>query len=161
MVINTPKRGLNIKYGNPLLGDSEDTKSLVDVLSYDFAGKSDTATILCAHGNGKHPENNSQLIEIDRYLRANFDNTYLACVEGPPGFEGVAEDVAASGVRKVKFLPFMLTYGDHITNDVMGDEHNSWKTQLGLEASCADGMGSNRKIIEFYIKTIKSGLSGF
>ena len=98
---------------------------------------------------------------MDKYLRANFDNTYLACVEGPPGFEGVAENVAASSVSKVRFIPLMLTYGDHITNDVMGDEPDSWKTQLGIEASCADGMGANADIMEIYLKSIEHVLSQF
>jgi sirohydrochlorin cobaltochelatase len=161
LVLNTPAKDLNVRYGHPLLNGIENIEDLVNTLSSNFGDPSDSATILCAHGNGTHPENNAQLIELDRYLRANFDNTYLACVEGPPEFDGVAEDVAASGVAKVKFVPFMLTYGDHITNDVMGDEPDSWKTQLELEASAAGGMAGNRKIIDIYIKIIESGLSGF
>jgi len=161
LVLNTPVKDLNVRYGRPLLNDIKNIKDLVNTLSSDFGDPSDSATILCAHGNGTHPENNAQLIELDRYLRANFDNTYLACVEGPPEFDGVSGDVAASGVAKVKFVPFMLTYGDHITNDVMGDEPDSWKTQLGLNASVTGGMAGNRKIIDIYIKIIESGLSGF
>ncbi|MCD4669262.1 MAG: sirohydrochlorin cobaltochelatase [Actinomycetia bacterium] len=161
LVLNTPVKDLNIRYGRPLLISIKNIEDLANILSCGFGDPSDTATILCAHGNGKHPENNSQLIEMDKYIRANFDNTYLACIEGPPGFVSIAEDIAASGVTKVKFIPFMLTYGDHMTNDVMGDEPDSWKTRLGLEASAAGGMASNKKIINYFIKTIESGLSSF
>ncbi|MCD4669264.1 MAG: sirohydrochlorin cobaltochelatase [Actinomycetia bacterium] len=160
-VVGTSTKGLNIKYSYPLTFYPENIQNAVNALAGEFGDPSDTATILCAHGNEAHPENNSQLIEMDNYLRANFENAYLACVEGPPGFEGVAEDIAASGVTKIKFVPFMLTYGDHITNDVMGDEPDSWKTQLGLDASCADGMGANADIMEIYLKSIKHVLSQF
>jgi sirohydrochlorin cobaltochelatase len=160
-VVSVSTKGLNVKYSYPLTFYPENIQNAVNALVGEFGDPSDTATIFCAHGNEAHPENNSQLIEMDRYLRANFENTYLACVEGPPGFDGVAEDIAALGVTKVKFVPFMLTYGDHITNDVMGDEPDAWKTQLGLEASCADGMGANADIVEIYLKSIKHVLSQF
>lgn len=161
LVLNTPVEDLNIRYGHPLLSGIKNIKDLVNILSSDFGDPSDTATVLCAHGNGTYPENNSGLIEMDNYLRANFDNTYLACMEGPPEFVGAAEDIAASGIAKVKFIPFMLTYGDHMTNDVMGNKPDSWKTRLGLETNVAGGMASNKEIIKYFIKIIESGLSGF
>ncbi|MHB1253491.1 MAG: sirohydrochlorin cobaltochelatase [Candidatus Humimicrobiaceae bacterium] len=160
-VVNTPAKGLNVKYGFPLLFDPENIQNAVIALSDDFGDASNTATILCAHGNEAHPENNAQLIEMDNYLRSNYKNTFLACVEGPPEFEGVLEDVLNSGVSNVKFVPLMLTYGDHISNDVMGDEPDSWKMQIGLPATAANAMGSNPIIIGMFIKEIKSALSQF
>jgi len=162
VILNTPTRGLNIRYGQPLLNNTENVKDLVGILSSDFGDPSDSATILCAHGNGAHPESNIQLIEMDRYLRENFDNTYLACVEGPPGFESVAKDIKkASNITKVKFIPLMLTYGIHMTNDIMGNKESSWKSKLCLKASVEGGLASNREIIKIYIKIIESGLSSF
>lgn len=160
-VVSASTKGLNVKYSYPLTFYPENIQNAVNALKGEFGDPSDTVTILCAHGNEAHPENNAQLLEMDTYLRDNFDNTFLAAVEGPPEFEGVAEDVAASGMTKVKFVPLMLTYGDHITNDVMGDEPDSWKTQLGLEAACADGMGANAEIMDIFFKNIESVLSQF
>jgi len=160
-VVSTNTKGLNVKYSYPLTFYPENIQNVVNALSVEFGDSSDTATVVCAHGNEKHPENNAQLIEMDRYLRANFENTYLACVEGPPEFDGVAEDIAASGVTKVRFVPLLLTYGDHMTNDVMGDEPDSWKSKLGLEASSADGAGSNADVREIYLKSIEHVLSQF
>lgn len=160
-VLNTPTKGLNIKYCYPLLFNPENIQNAVIVLSDNFGDPSNTATILCAHGNEAHPENNSQLIEMDKYLRSNYKNTFLACVEGPPEFESVLEDVLNSGVANVKFVPLVFTYGDHISNDVMGDEPDSWKMQIGLPATAADAMGSNPKIIGMFIKQIQSALSQF
>jgi len=160
-VLNTPTKGLNVKYGYPLLFNPENIQNTVIALSDNFGDPSNTATILCAHGNEAHPENNSQLIEMDNYLRNNYKNTFLACVEGPPEFEGVLEDVLNSGVANVKFVPLMFTYGDHMSNDVMGDEPDSWKLQIGLPATAADAMGSNPIIIGMFIKEIKSALSQF
>ena len=98
---------------------------------------------------------------MDHYLRKNFKNVFLASIEGPPDFEVVAEEISDLGLERVKFIPLMLTYGDHVANDVMGDETDSWKSTLGLEASCADGMAANRKVLDMFIERTRSGLSGF
>lgn len=160
-VLNTPTRKLNVKYCYPLLFNPENIQNSANALTNQFGNPKDTATILVAHGNAHHPENNAQLIQLDRYLRTNFKNTYLASVEGQPEFEKVRKEVKASGVIKVKFIPFMLTFGDHMSNDIMGDEEDSWKSQLGLEASTADGMGSNPAVIEIFIREIKGKIKQF
>lgn len=160
-VINTRTEGLNVKYGHSLFFNPEDIQNTATALSGEF-GDSDTFTILSAHGNDHHPEFNSELIQMDDYLSQNYDHVRVATVEGSPLFgDELVQQVKASGAKKVKFIPLMLTYGDHITNDVMGDEEDSWKTILGMEASAANGMASNPAIQEIYIGNTKRVLSQF
>ena len=159
-VINTPTNGLNVKYGYPLFFNPEDIQNTASALSGNFGG-SDTFTLLSAHGNDHHPEFNSELIQLDDYLQENYSNVRVATVEGSPHFDTVKDDVLASGVSKMQFIPLMLTYGDHITNDVMGDEEDSWKVILGKEAECANGMASNPAIQEIYLSHIRQTLSQF
>ena len=160
-VLNTPTKGLDVKFSYPLLFNPENIQNAANALTNEFGDPSDTATILCAHGNEHHPVYNAQLIELDNYLRNNFEHAYLACVEGPPEFDKVKDDVLSSGVSKVKFIPFLFTYGDHMSNDVMGDEPDSWKVQLGLPATSADGMGSNPAIIEIFVRSLRGVLKQF
>lgn len=160
-VLRTPSKGLNVKYGYPLLFDPENIKETVNALSGDFGDPSDTATIVCAHGNKAHPENNAHLIQMDKYLRRNYKNTFLACIEGPPEFMNVFKDISGSNVANVRFVPLMFTYGDHITNDVMSDDPDSWKMQIGLPSTVSDSMGSNPKIIKMLVKEINLALSQF
>lgn len=152
--------GLNVKFGYPLLFSPENMQNVADALSPEF-GSADTATVLVSHGNEKHPEFNSALIQMDQYLRDNYDNVYLGTVEGPPGPDPALNDAKASGAPMVKFVPLMLVEGDHITNDIMSDEPESWKTLLGLPATNATGMASNPAVMEIFMKSIENLVSQF
>ncbi len=160
-VLNTPTNGMNVKYVHPLLYYPENIQNAVTALESEFGNPEDTATIFCAHGNAKNLEYNAELIQVDQYLRANYDNTYLAVMEGTPEFSKVREEIKASGVKNVRFISFMLTYGDHMSNDVFGDEEDSMKTQLGLEATITDGLASNNEFQNVYIDAMKSVMKQF
>ena len=152
--------GLNVKYGFPLLFSPENIQNAANALSSEFGGDN-TVTIICSHGNEEHPDFNASLIQMDEYLRENYDNVVLATVEGPPGFDAVAEEVAASGVESVKFVPMMMVAGDHISNDVMGDEPESWKVLLGLPAEASTGMASNPEVMALFLDDIEALASQF
>ena len=55
----------------------------------------------------------------------------------------------------------MLVEGDHITNDVMGDEPESWKVLVGLPATNATGMASNPAVMEIFLKSLENLVSQF
>jgi sirohydrochlorin cobaltochelatase len=152
-ILSRDTGGLQVRYGDPLLANEEDVPAVVAALSPTFGG-ADTATILCAHGNERYPEYNATLIEMDRYVRANYQGVYLATVEGPPGYKDVVDEVRASGVSRVKFVPLMLVEGDHIINDVMGDEPDSWRSLIGLPAAQATGLASNPDVMAFFLESI-------
>lgn len=47
--------------------------------------------------------------------------------------------VKESGAKKVVLLPLMIVAGDHATNDMAGDEEDTWKTAFtnaGYEVEC-------------------------
>ncbi len=152
--------GLNVKFGYPLLFSPENIQNVADALSSEFGGD-DTATVLCAHGNARHPEFNSALIQMDKYLREHYERVYLGTVEGPPGPDPALDDAKASGASQVKFVPLMLVEGDHISNDIMGDEPESWKVRLGLPATHSTGLASNPDVIEIFLKSIENLVSQF
>lgn len=152
-VINTPKGQLNISYGKPLLADSDCIAEFATVLSPTFGDK-ETVTILCGHGNDHHPEYNAQLVELDAVVRASYPNTFVATVEGQPGIEQAFADAKASGLKKVKFVPIMIVAGDHIMNDVIGAEPESWKNMLKMETSSVGGMGENEAIVQLFLSRL-------
>jgi sirohydrochlorin cobaltochelatase len=77
-------------------------------------------------------------------------------MEGVPEFSKVKEEILSNpSIKKVKFVPFMLTFGDHMSNDVFGDEPDSFKSQLGLPAEIGDGMASNPKVQKLFIDRAK------
>jgi sirohydrochlorin cobaltochelatase len=160
-VLDTPTDGLNVKYGHALLYYPENIQNTVGALSSDFGDPSDTFTILCAHGNEKHLEYNAPLVEMDTYLQENYRNVRLAVMEGTPAFEPVKEEALASGAEKVQFITLMLTYGDHMSNDVMGDEEDSMKSRLGLPAEVTDGLAGRPAFQKLIIDEMKLVMDQF
>lgn len=161
-VLDTPTNGLNVKYAFPLFYSPEDIQNTASALSESFGDSSNSFTILSAHGNDHHMAFNSELIEMDDYLKQNFDSVRVATVEGSPLFgDAIVEEVNNSGAETIKFVPLMLTYGDHITNDIMGDEVDAWKTIIGLPATAENGMASNPAIQDIYLSKTRRILNQF
>lgn len=160
-VMTTPTNGLNVKYVHSALYYPENLQNAILALEDEIADSDDTATIFCAHGNEKHLQYNGELEQIDDFLQSNYKNTYLVTMEGNPEWPPVREAVLSSGVSKVQFITFMLTFGDHMSNDVMGDEEDSLKSQLGLEATITDGLASMPDFQDMYIQRIRSQMAQF
>ena len=154
LVMNTPVTGMDAEYVHPLLYYPDNKIIIIRALE-DYFGSSDEAAVLCAHGNARSPEYNADFIEIDNYLRENYINTCLAVMEGTPSFDSVKENIRIPEIQRVKFVSFMLTYGDHMTNDVMGDQADSFKNQLNLPAESTEGLASHPLIQAMFIDKIK------
>jgi sirohydrochlorin cobaltochelatase len=82
-------------------------------------------------------------------------------MEGEPAFSPVQKSVHAGGAEHITFVTYMLTYGDHMSNDVMGNEEDSWKEQLGLPAKVTGGMASMESIQSLYIDKMKTVMTQF
>ena len=82
-------------------------------------------------------------------------------MEGEPAWQAARESIQKSGVKKVKFIPLMFVAGDHMLNDVMGDDSEvgeaSWKLQLpGIEIDGTEkGLGFNPNIIDIYLQHLE------
>lgn len=158
-VLKCPTRGIRTTYGLPLLANANNIAEFATVLSPRFSDQTDEITLLCGHGNDHHPEYNQALIELDTYLRKTHKNTYVATVEGQPGTDKVFDEIKGSGFTKIKFVPVMIVAGDHIMNDVMSDEPDSWKSRLNMQSVRADkGLGENPAVIDLFIARLNTAV---
>ena len=62
--------------------------------------------------------------------------TVVASVEGSPGLEPL-QTIRQMGSQQVNFVPLMIVAGDHILNDVLGDDEESWKNIVGAPQAVA------------------------
>jgi len=168
----------NLVLGMPLLATVEDYKAASEALETQFdqttTGVERTATdsprdpevtavVLMGHGT-EHPANScySQMANI---LEEDYENVFLGTVEGYPAFEDVLAKVKASGVSKVRLMPFMIVAGDHATNDMAGEDADSWKSMFeeeGFETEVyLKGMGENDDIAEIYVEHTREVLESF
>ena len=87
---------------------------------------------------------------------------FIGTVEGWPGLVECISQLKKGGYKTVRLAPLMLVAGDHVRNDMAGDDEDSWKSRLeagGFEVVCnIEGMGSFASIASLYLQHLKQTL---
>ena len=119
----------------------------------------DETVILMGHGT-EHRANEiyTRVEEICR--KSGYKNIYTATVEAKPTIDDVIDSLKADGISAVTLMPLMLVAGDHASNDMAGDEPDSWKNKLeeeGFEVKCVlKGLGKYPEIKDIYCEHIRT-----
>jgi sirohydrochlorin cobaltochelatase len=86
-------------------------------------------------------------------------SVYIGVVEGFPSLDYVVGGLVKDGIKKVMLKPLMIVAGDHATNDMAGDEDDSWKTAIkakGIKVVTeVQGLGENPEVSKIFIQHIK------
>ena len=160
--------GLRILVGEPLFLRWENVNEVLKVLSQEFLLPSEGINVLSAHGTDVTSDGaNITYLGLDWILRNRYPNVVLATVEGIPDAESVLAQVKKYPAPKVRFVPLMFVAGDHVMNDIFGEE-DSWRAEVekaGKKADCVTatlegktyykGLGLYPEINELFIKSIE------
>ncbi|OAG28230.1 sirohydrochlorin cobaltochelatase [Thermodesulfatator autotrophicus] len=160
--------GLRIVVGEPLFTRWETIHEVLDILSKEFLKPKEGINILAAHGTDVTCDTgNITYLGLDWLLNRHFPNVMVATVEGIPDAEGVLKKAISYRGKKVKFIPIMYVAGDHVMNDIFGEEE-SWRAEVekaGKKAECVStvingktyykGLGMYPEINEIFIKSLK------
>ncbi len=78
------------------------------------------AVLLIAHGS-RRPDANDDLVRLAEIIRAMniypiIETAYLELAE--PGIEAAGEECVAAGATRVKMLPYFLSAGAHVVDDL-------------------------------------------
>lgn len=150
--------------GRALLSSVDDYAGTIKALEGQLPSlNKDEAVVFMGHGTHHHA--NSVYAAFEYALHdCGFNNVFVGTVEGYPAFEDVLERLEENNIRKVILMPFMLVAGDHASNDMAGDEDDSWKTMLkkaGYEVEIyLHGLGENEGIQNIYIQHAKDAMHG-
>ena len=147
-----------ISVGAPLIASEADSVKMAQIIREIFPLKEDEMLVLMGHGTKK--------CDFDAYgvLQKTFNdagcgNICIGTVEFDPGIAPALEAVRKFRPKKVFLTPLLVVAGDHATNDMAGDEEDSWKNQLlreGVEVECVvKGLGEYEKVRELYIEHAK------
>ena len=151
--------GPRIAVGRALLADDDDIAAVVAAIGDEI--KKDTTNVVACHGNRRYPEFNRQLVALAETIEAQHDRVVVCSINGQPGTEKLAQarrEAAKSG--RVHFIPMMVVAGVHVTEDVLGDEANSWKNVVGAkETTCAKPLGFNDKVLAVYFQHLDEALA--
>lgn len=85
-------------------------------------------------------------------------------MEAVPTVEDVLSEVKKQSFWKVVLLPLMIVAGDHATNDMSGDNEDSWKsifTREGYEVECVvRGIGEYPGIRRIILDHLRATITG-
>ncbi|MEG1994012.1 MAG: sirohydrochlorin cobaltochelatase, partial [Oscillospiraceae bacterium] len=152
-----------IEIGNPLLSSADDYKEVISAFEKETEiDNKDTAFVLMGHGT--HHFANSTYAALDYTFKdMGFDNVFVATVEGYPEFEQALKGVKAYGAKKVVLYPFMIVAGDHATNDMAGDEQDSFKTMFKKEGFEVEpvlkGLGEFSGIQDIFVTRVHDAIN--
>lgn len=89
------------------------------------------AVVLFGHGTA-HPAN-----AIYAALQSMYDsrdqNVLVGTVDAFPELADVRRRLRKGGTRRITLVPFMIVAGDHVKNDMAGEDEGSWKNILASD----------------------------
>lgn len=140
-----------VKIAEPLLGEVGSDASVINadkeavakavieeavrIAGYDSLEASDedgTAFVLMGHGTSHTASVTYSQMQTQMEL-LGCKNVWIGTVEGEPGdtaCDVVMEKVKEAGYKKVVLRPLMIVAGDHASNDMAGDDADSWKSRF-------------------------------
>jgi sirohydrochlorin cobaltochelatase len=148
--------GLKVALGKPLLSSPKDQEQVLQTIAQTFPKDSkDTVVVLMAHGSPL-PEGEKAYFAFDRLLRAHYQNVFLGTVEEKPSKEEAFEAVKKANPNTVILMPFMFVAGEHVAKDMLGDDPESWKSELLKQKAyhiegITKGLGYQDGIVAIYL----------
>ena len=155
--------GLKIALGKPLLSGPEDQERVLQALARTFPqDRKDTAVVLMAHGSPA-PEGEKAYVAFDRLLRSRYRNVFLGAVEHKPAKEAAFAAVKQADPASVVLMPFMFVAGEHAAKDMLGDDPESWKSELLKQKAyriegIKRGLGYQDGIVAIYLDHLAQAL---
>lgn len=152
-----------ITVGRPVLYGIEDYKMAVEALEKQLPElKEDQAVILMGHGT-IHPANACYSC-LQSVLSDEGLNVFVGTVEGYPELDDIIARLKANKIKEVTLMPYMVVAGDHASNDMAGDEEDSWKSILKKEGFVVDvylhGLGENPGYQDIYVQRVQDCIDG-
>ena len=155
--------GLKVALGKPLLSSPKDQERVLQTIAQTFPKDSkDTVVVLMAHGSPV-PEGEKAYFAFDRLLRSRYQNVFLGAVEHKPSKEEAFEAVKKANPANVVLMPFMFVAGEHVAKDMLGDDPESWKSDLLKQKAyriegITKGLGYQDGIIDIYLDHLAQAL---
>lgn len=157
----------NIVAGRPALGMPgdrynyhDDVAKVVKTLEKDIAEAGGEGAVLLYMGHGNEHWSTGIYGETQKKIREEYPNveTFIGVVEGLPSLDDLLPQLKMTKKKKIIIRPFMITAGDHATNDMAGPDADSWAsilTAAGFEVQpVLEGLGSKDAFVDIFIEHI-------
>lgn len=145
----------SLALGRPLLAGESDVAELARILEEAYPTAEGELLVLMGHGSAglDFPA----YAELERQFRADgCPRVCIGTVEFAPGIAPVLTRVRQEQPRRVCLAPLLAVAGDHVMNDMAGDEPDSWKNQISREGPEVDcrltGLAELAAVRELYVR---------
>ncbi len=157
-----------IALGRPLMGTwgdthpyEDDLEKLAATLAGDVALAEAQQATLVYMGHGNEHLSTGLYYELEELMNERYPQirTLVGLVEGHPEFSEVLEKLQEVDNKKVLLKPLMVVAGDHATNDMAGEDADSWMSQLTAAGFAAQpimrGLGDNAAVRQIFIRHLQ------
>ena len=149
--------------GKPLLSCENDFKRVMSALIKDSSVYDNEDTAICFMGHGTDVEANNIYCKLQRIFNlAGFKNYFIGTVEAYPSIHDIVKLVQNGQYKNVVLKPLMVVSGEHVNNDMAGDNEDSWKTvfkKAGYNTDCIlTGIGELFEIQKIYVEHTKEAI---
>ncbi len=152
-----------VNTGLPLLSGKDDIGVLARFLEDRYPRADGEMTVIMGHGS---PSLDLPVYEMlqERLIQDGRGDFLLGTVEFDPGIEPVLERVRDDRPGLVRLVPVLLTVGEHVLNDMAGDDPDSWKNRIAAEGPetqcCLTGLGEYPEMRELYVRHAAAAAEG-
>lgn len=129
--INGLPKGLKkVTLGTPLLTVHDDYVRVTTALhEHSKSFKKDNEALIFM-GHGTHHSANICYAGIQEYFRRIDNSIFVGTIEAFPTIEDIIPQLKDKNINKVWIMPLLTIAGDHVINDMAGDDDDSWKSIL-------------------------------
>lgn len=150
-----------IVIGTPLLTSQEDKDKVSRGVIGAVNPSPEEALVLMGHGTEHYA--NSIYAALDyQFKDMGYPNVFMGTVEAYPSFESLEKQVKALHPGRVILAPFMIVAGDHASNDLSGEDEDSWKSRFeaaGYEVSCVlKGLGEYPAVRQVFLEHVADSM---
>ncbi|PLX87454.1 MAG: sirohydrochlorin cobaltochelatase [Desulfuromonas sp.] len=153
IALGRPLMGL----GSPVVTNETDLQKLAAALQEDVALAKQQQAALIYMGHGNEHLSTGLYTAFERVMNVRYPQitTLVGLVEGHPDFTDVVAKLHQLPPKKVILKPLMVVAGDHASNDMAGDEPDSWASQLrsaGFDVTpIMHGLGDNAAVRTLFV----------
>lgn len=170
--------GLRIEFGKTLYHEWPQVHAVLHELEKEFIPESKGCNVIVTHGTPHSFQGaNSTYLGLERYISQTYKNVYIGAVEGILTRKEALDKAKQCKQKQIRFISSMLVSGDHVSNDIMGEEPDeegeiSWALEMKragfkTEALTATykgktvlkGLGLNKGVVDMFLRGMERALT--
>ena len=144
-----------------LMVTKQDKEEVCQAMAQEYHPDSDEILLFMGHGT-EHVANELYPEMDELFKHFGYSNMHMGTVEGDFSIESFLDKLKNLHPAHVHLAPFMIVAGDHATNDMSGEDDDSWKSILekeGYSVKCTlKGLGEIQAVRDIFIRHTRAGL---